>query len=168
MIHIVRLAYETHINTPHTISAGNILCQIISMPMSSYISRVRFSHWELQKNKNNLSHLKWLHINYKLDKAVCAKHIATIVCALWVHEQVNCVKLTWKAWLYMNWVHGSWLSRVTLHLCSVSVCCTVDMSQCVKHMWSIPQVRQVLLYNGTKMKMVEVLCSSNISNSFIG
>ena len=34
---------------------------------------------ELQKYKNNLSHLKWLH---KLDKAVCAKHIAAIVCAL--------------------------------------------------------------------------------------
>ena len=67
-----------------------------SVPLSSYISRVRFCQWVAEKQE-----LKWLH---KLDKAVSAKHIAAIVCALWVHEQVNSVELTWKAWLLVWWL----------------------------------------------------------------
>ena len=111
--------------------------------------------------------LKWLHINYKLDKVVCAKHMHCCchLCSLstWAGEfcGVDMESLT------MNWVYGSQLCTWVLFL----FFCTVTMLQCVEHVkgfWSITQVRQVLLYNGTKMKMVEVLCSSNISNSFIG
>ena len=49
---------------------------------------------QMSCRKTRTTHLKWLH---KLDRAVYAKHIAAIVCALLVHEQVNSVELTWKA-----------------------------------------------------------------------